>query len=339
MKILFATYPGNEWNPGGKERHLHDMASALERLGHRPERLNPWDGTATDFDVLQVFGSEYYLHELVIRAKALGKRVAVFATLVFRDERQERTAAAWNKLDHLLPVVTSHGFRKRILHAADILMFSSEAERQTAERVFGWRGQHQLVPATFAPEFMGATGEVFTAATGLRDFVLYAGRFEKRKNVVRLIRAAKRAGLPLVMIGHYDEADPDYAAEVRAAIATSDQVHVFPRMAAGDPLLVSAFAAARVSALVSHHETCGMVNLEATIAGTNVVTTPLPAVREYMDRFAWYADPNDEAAIAAALKQAWAAPFHEAGRTRVLERFSTDFAARQMLAAYARILP
>ena len=59
-----------------------------------------------------------------------------------------------------------------------------------------------------------------------------------------------------------------------------------------DPLLASAYAAARVFALPSWFETPGLAALEAALAGCAVVITPYGSTREYFGGLVAYARPR-----------------------------------------------
>lgn len=339
MRVLFVEYPSNVWNLGGKERRARDMARELSSLGVEVVYHSPWEAPDTAVDIVQLFGSEYYQGEIVARAKSLGLRVAMFSILVFPDERAMRLARLWEQIDPLLPISTTHRIRKRMLQQVDLLMFSGEDERRNAERIYGVRPHMEaIVPSTVSLDFLEATPARFIQDTGLRDFVLSVGRIEPRKNIHRIIDAAVLAGLPLVIIGGFDRAHPEYCAGVRARIERHRDVHWFPPVAPGAPWLLSAYAAARVSVLASFHETCGMVNLEATLAGANVVSSDLPSPREYMQHWAWYVDPHSVDSIARGLRDAFEAPFDPDARDHVATRFSTRASAEKMLRAYERLL-
>ena len=79
-----------------------------------------------------------------------------------------------------------------------------------------------------------------------------------------------------------------------------------PRVDHDDPILESAYAAARVLALPSWFETPGLVALEAALAGTAVVVTPHGCTREYFGDRVGYARPDRPSEIARAVADAWA---------------------------------
>ncbi len=338
-RVLFAEYPLNRWNLGGKERRTRALAAELERLGARVGYYDAWSEPDRDFDILQIFGSEYYQAELVKRARSVGLAVATFSILVFRSSADRERTRRWRHLDRFCPVTTTFGLRRSVLADSDLVFFASEAERRDAQDVYGVTPRTStVVRSTVSPEFADASPIAFERATGLRDFVLAVGRIEPRKNTLRLIEAARRCALPLVLIGPMDQSHPDFSADVRARVDAHPDLHWLPPYAPDDPLLASAYAAARVHVLPSFHETAGLVNMEALLTRTQVVTTPLDAVREYMRDYAFYANPEDVGELAAKIREAYDTPFDERARDHVLETLTHPSAARAMLDAYRGLL-
>ena len=75
------------------------------------------------------------------------------------------------------------------------------------------------------------------------------------------------------------------------------------RLEHDDPLLASAYAAARVFALPSWFETPGLAALEAALAGCAVVITPFGSTREYFGELVEYARPGRPGEIDQALAE------------------------------------
>jgi glycosyltransferase involved in cell wall biosynthesis len=84
-----------------------------------------------------------------------------------------------------------------------------------------------------------------------------------------------------------------------------DDVLWVPALDHHDPLLASAYAAARVFALPSWFETPGLSALEAALAGTPIVITPFGSTREYFGDRALYAHPGKLGEIAEAVERQW----------------------------------
>jgi glycosyltransferase involved in cell wall biosynthesis len=213
------------------------------------------------------------------------------------------------------------GWRRTLLALADRILPNSHAEAIQLRRLFGADpARIRVVPNGVDPRFALADPAPFRARFGLdRDFALYAGRVEPRKNVLGLVRAMRLLGKPLVVLGDPVPGHRDYLSACERAgqgILTR-----LPRLAHDNPLLATAYAAARVFALPSWFETPGLSALEAALAGPPVVITPRGCAGEYFEHMALYARPERNAEIASAIDHAWHAGPHPDLRGHVLSHF------------------
>jgi glycosyltransferase involved in cell wall biosynthesis len=340
VRVLLSLYPSSRWSPGGRERQVRELDTELKAQGIDTTLLNPWDfDDRSHHDLLHVFGSEYFQHELVVRARAQGIKVVVTSLLVQPSERSERRTALWRHVDRFIPLSTSFGLRRDLLRVADAVVCCSEAEATVASQVYGVeRDAIAVIPLTVSTRFAAADSSAFVAETGLHDVVLSVGRIEPRKNPLNLIEAMRGLDWPLVLIGDIDPTHRDYADRFKAAVRVEPRVVHLPGMPPDDAMLLSAFSAARVHALVSLHEQVGLVNMEAAVAGANIVTTKLASTYEYFGEQAWYADPLHPTDIAEKIRQAYGAPFSEALRERLLASCTTTAVARRLHDLYRQVL-
>ena len=187
-------------------------------------------------------------------------------------------ATKW-RLKPALPRVKN--WRDELVRLADVILPNSRAEADQIIRLFRAPADGVcVVPNGVDPRFRGAGARLVPVDPRSRlEFVLYAGRIEPRKNVLGLLLAARRAGTPVVLIG---DAPPGHEAYHEACRRAGRGIAAWYRgVDHDDPLLASALAAARVFALPSWFETPGLAALEAALASTAVVVTPLGSTREY----------------------------------------------------------
>lgn len=136
-----------------------------------------------------------------------------------------------------------------------------------------------------------------------RDYLLWCGTLEPRKNVARLVRAfsvARRAGLQrdLVLVGPTGWGDrADIATAVAEAPAGS--VHLLGRLSHGE--LQIAYAGAWAFAFPSLWEGFGMPVLEAMAHGVPVLTSAGTSMAEFAAGSGALVDPLDVDALADAL--------------------------------------
>lgn len=177
----------------------------------------------------------------------------------------------------------------------------------------------------------------FARKYGVRDFVLQVGRIEAPKNQLLLAVACKQAGLDLVLIG--DPRQQQYVEWIKRY--GPERLLVIPHLPPAE--VAGAYTAARVHALPSWGEVCGLVNLEAAACGASVVTGTQGYELEYLTDLADYCDPASVDSIRSVVRAAWdrhpaAAARREQLRLRVQSQFTWAAAAKATFEAYCRVL-
>jgi glycosyltransferase involved in cell wall biosynthesis len=223
--------------------------------------------------------------------------------------------------------------REELLEGVELMLPNSRLELEALKRTF-----HQVPPAVIVPnaadqKFALARPERFVRKYQWEDFLLCVGRISRRKNQLYLIKAAKRLKLPLVIIGPLN--DCLYYRECRRE-AMGQKVLFIDALDSTD--LASAYAAARVHALVSWYDTPGLVSLEAALAGCTIVSTDRGSAREYFGELVYYCNPGDLESIAGALREAWKAKKDGRLKRRVLENYTWEKTAEATVEGYRKVL-
>ena len=186
---------------------------------------------------------------------------------------------------------------KRAVHSADAIIAVSQAtKRDLIELLDAPAAKVQVVyeAAGFDPE-----PELLHQAEGLPpDYVLFAGTFEPRKNLPRLIEAfaavrAKGYTGKLLLAG-----SPGWLAEPVLAAVERHSEYVLTRPF--DPRL---YHGARVLAFPSLYEGFGLPLLEAMSHGVPVLTSNVSSLPEVAGDAALLVDPLDVEAIAGGLQR------------------------------------
>jgi glycosyltransferase involved in cell wall biosynthesis len=176
----------------------------------------------------------------------------------------------------------------RVLRRARIVIAVSEFTTRELVDVLGIREEKiRVIP--------NAVEETFTrdgpAADG--DYVLAVGTLEPRKNLPRIVDAARRAGVELRVVGA-----PGWGGVEVGGNGVRWLGHV------PDEELARLYRGARCVAYPSLYEGFGIPVLEAMACGTPVVTSRGGATEELADGAAVLVDPHDPAAIAAGIERA-----------------------------------
>jgi glycosyltransferase involved in cell wall biosynthesis len=297
--------------PGGGENQLVQTARHLEALEVPVRLFSPWTDRLETARLLHVFGMSREGLELARLARSRGVPIVLspicwyepraLAALESDLVRKVVGLGAWC-LRRLAPQLPT--WRRELLHLADAILPNSRAEANQLARLFGVApARLRVVPNGVLPAFGTAEPELFHERWGPDPYVLSVGRIEPRKNTLGLIRAVRRLGLRLVVIGEPAPGCHDYAQQCRRA--GGDLVTWLGRLEHHDPVLASAYAAARVFALPSWFETPGLAALEAALAGCAVLITPYGSTRDYFDDLVAYARPHRPEEICRGLKQCW----------------------------------
>ena len=329
--------------PGGGENQLVQTGRHLEALGLSVKPFNPWADSMAEARLIHLFGMSREGLELAQVAKARGVPV-VLSPICWYEPRAilalagsahaaARDLAKW-AAQSVLPRWPR--WRRALLATADAILPNSRAEAAQLIRLFAVNPERlRVVPNGVEPRFARATARAWRERFGPDGFVLYAGRIEPRKNVLGLVRAARAAALPLTVIG---DAPPGREGYFRDCLAAGGPaVRWLPAMAHDDPLLASAYAAAKVVALPSWFETPGLTALEGALAGAAVVVTPFGSAPEYFGGLAGYARPDRPADVVRALTRAWRDGADPRLAPHVGARFLWSEVARRTAGAYDHV--
>jgi glycosyltransferase involved in cell wall biosynthesis len=297
--------------PGGGENQLVQTARHLEAREVPVRLFSPWTDRLETARLLHLFGMSREGLELARLAQTRGVPIVLspicwyepraLAALEADPVRKVAGLGAWC-LRRLAPRLPT--WRRELLHLVDAVLPNSRAEANQLARLFGVaRARLRVVPNGVLPAFGTAGPELFRERWGPDPFVLSVGRIEPRKNTLGLIRAVRRLGLRLVIIGETAPGSRGYAQQCRHA--GGDLVAWLGRLDHQDPVLASAYAAARVFALPSWFETPGLAALEAALAGCAVLITPYGSTRDYFGDLVVYARPHQPEEIRRGLRRCW----------------------------------
>lgn len=218
---------------------------------------------------------------------------------------------------------------REILKQTAVLLPNSVAEYTALEKKFGIKKEYTIVPN-------GVDASVFKdKGNEPRDqrLVLCVARIEGIKNQLNLIRALNNTPYHLMIIGSPAPNQGHYFKKCKQAAA--DNVTFTGQLSQSE--VAAYYAKAKVHALPSWFETCGLSSLEAAAMGCNIVITDKGYTRDYFGDDAFYCDPGDPASIRNAVEKAAIASHSRQLQERVLNNFTWEKAAALTLDAYKKV--
>jgi glycosyltransferase involved in cell wall biosynthesis len=279
------------------------------------------------YDVLHA----HSYHALAALPAALTNRVPLVFTPHYHGTGHSRLRAA------LHPIYRPVG--RRIVARSSRIICVTRAEREMLVRHFPDAAPRMVVIPNGTDPARGLARGVSAPAEPGRS-ILCVGRLERYKGVDRVLRAMTRlpADHRLDVVGSGPALQEWEQLAARLGLA-GNRVVFHGRLSDDDFADRMAVAAAAVSA--SGHEAFGMAVADALAAGLPTVASFIPAHRELAVMNGsgvplWLVNPNDEVALADALRTAAATPHGQIGKTALPTWNDVVAATREV---YADVVP
>lgn len=344
MKVIFYSYPWGFQKIGGGEIQLLKTKEYLERQGIQIKLFNPWEDKLENYDILHLFGSVKDSLGFLKVAKEAGLKICL-SPMFWTDIRRWRGEIGIRRktevfLRHVakrfLPFLPSG--RRKMYKLADLILPNSESEARQIKRYFLIQDEKFfIVPNGVELRFKDAESDEFVRKYNLKDFILYVGRVEPRKNQLNFIKAMKNfRRLPIVFVGDHT-LEHKYYYQICLQEKT-DNMHFLGYIDHDSSLFASMYAACRIFCLTSWFETPGLSALEAALAGKNLVLTPYGSTREYFGEYALYARPHCIKEIRTMVEKAIKKPFPQELKRRIVSNYSWENVALSTREAYQRLL-
>jgi glycosyltransferase involved in cell wall biosynthesis len=241
--------------------------------------------------------------------------------------------------DHYLPDLHTfqwYAHRSRQLLQCDALLSNSEATARdarilggpTAPQVVNIRGAADPLFSPLPPSELAARAHKIRKRFDLhREFVLYVGAPDYRKNLHGAIRAfaelavERRFNLDLAVVSRMKPAERAMVQAWARQAGVASKLRLID--SADDEDLRTLYLMCRLFFFPSLYEGLGLPVLEALHCGAPVVTSDCSSLPEYAGPHSWLCDPSSPQAMAHVLQQALAEPREERRHER--QRFARTF--------------
>lgn len=348
VKVLFVTNQISFNLYGGAETQIIKTFEYINKLGdgkYSIKLFDMWHDNIEEYDIVHVFKpTSFSFESLAISRYAKKNGVKVVSSSIFyQNEQKNIVFIILNQFLILLrkrftkvwPLFYFDPFRhaESVFQISDVILPNTKEELRILSDFFNIdMDKCLIVPNGVNSEFKSGSHSLFRDKYNLNDFILFVGRIEPRKNVLRLIKAFVKSELDtyLVIIGKIS--DPGYYSICKKE--SNQKVIFLPPVPHDSDLLKSAYKSAKVVALPSKYETPGLAALEGGLAGANVVVTSVGGTKEYFKEYAWYINPKSEDSIRKALIDAYNSPRDEFLSKHIENNYGWDIVAKRTMEAY-----
>lgn len=293
---------------GGLELQCIKTYNALREEGGDVELLDYHDPSQR-IEILHIFGNPPSIYEVCqhgSRSRIIISAVCGSKGYKLLPNLAQRTLA---RMASVIREKTNYSRVRESFHLAETIICLNELEKHFIHKAYDIPlDRITIIPNGVEPHYHSGDPTLFTERHGLRDFVLFSGNIVARKNPLRLARALKRVGFPGVFIGGTLSSEQEYADAFAKEVANAENLLWIPRIHYQDPLLSSAYAAARVFCLPSESETQSLSALEAMATSTPLILADRPYAYQHPFEKALRCDPKSEESIGACVVKAYDNP-------------------------------
>ena len=277
MRIAYIMYPGACYMGAGdgSKMQAEIWFKELERKGHHVDRINPWGHYDwKKYDIIHVFGFGLWNYDMIHWGSRINTNF-VFSPIIDTNTPIWKYRLATHFGCSRLRLFSQNYALRQLKPDIKLFLARTEYEADYLRQGYGIKDNKiAIVPLSYRED-------KYDANVQKEPFCLFAGTMtQPRKNVPNLIKAAKKYGFPLKLVGNKGNAYSE--SKLRELIGDSTNIEILGFVS--DEELTMLYNRAKVFALPSLNEGVGLVALEAAIHGCNVVITNLGGPKEYYEK-------------------------------------------------------
>jgi glycosyltransferase involved in cell wall biosynthesis len=321
---------------GGLQVQAVETCKALSSLGGgMTAELFDWSKTETLCDLYHFVSFPPHLYRISELVRQAGRPYVI--TMLF--------GSSGNQLDLRISagrrLITSKLLGKKgrddaISGAASVVTIT-QADATAAQIIFGVdKTKIAVIPNGVPEDFFKCTPEAWRKTYGNGPFVLCVGAVQPRKNQLLLVQACNHLRLPLVLLGPILPGQTEYAQRLDDAMRQNEPLggRWLKNLRNEDALLLSAYAACRVFALISAQETQPLSVMQAMAARKPILLLAAPYATDALFRDLPQASSSSLQSVADALKQVW----ERERATELSPDYTWGSVARRLQTVYEQVM-
>lgn len=330
MRVLYQIRNDYLSNIAGDSIVLQNLRKHLISLGVKIDVCTDNRINLKKYNIVHIFNSvrvqESY--EFLKNGKYNNKKVVI--TPIYWDlqdyflrSNQKERLNYWNK---------SEPIRKYLFNHCDVYLPHCTGEAKLIKNNYKPSSKCYIVPYGVNRIYLRGEKHYLKSKYNIDDYMLCVGRINHQKNQLNLIKALSQEKIPLVLVGSIN--DKDY---FRKCIRIAKKNILFLDNIKTKEL-PSIYRSAKVHVLPSWIEYPGLANLEAGMAGCNVVTTDVGSTTEVLKEFVLYCQPNDGASIYEQTMLAFESSKNNILKDFIIENYTWDKCAKKVKEIYEKTL-
>jgi glycosyltransferase involved in cell wall biosynthesis len=313
---------------GGFELQMIGAMKAALDAGVDIAPLDFWRREA-DFDVLHLWGLDLQHRNTVMWAHLANKKILISALVSYPSliSRLRYVASS---------LIGPARLHNPMLAQVDGITVVNTAQKQFLVNIIGFPANKVfVVPSIVDDIFFAVPASTDGFELDINNYVLCVGNICRRKNQLALVKACKKIGVPLLLVGKVLTGEEDYGRAVADAMANDSDIRWIKGLMLGS--LAAAYGRAAVFALPSFNETQPLSALEAAAARKALVLADRPYSKQEFYANAVLTNPDSVDAIASAIGKALDHPDAYCPPAAVIEECRQNKVGAAYLAAYLKL--
>lgn len=330
MKIAYLTDNLLGTKGNGVTSQAVTWANYLNKEGVQVDLVSPWSGiNANDYDLFHLFGSGgvwFYGAAKALRNLGIPSVWSPICDDIINPRLQRlKSFVAMPKLQCFnYPYIRSKAYG-----VFDRISVRSQYEADYLKVAYGADpDKMDLVPLAMSYDFD-------LPSMPKENFCFHMSlMYQERKNVIRLVEAAKKYHFQLVLAG--TKGTDEEFAPLRKAIGDAPNIKVLGYVSEEEKL--DLYQRAKVFALPSISEGVGIVALDAAHFGCGIVVTEIGGPKEYYGKYGYKVNPYDIDSIGKAVMAAFDNPQQPNVKQYVDDNFSASLITQKLIDSYRKTL-
>lgn len=284
MKIAYISSHSVLMSTNGIVSQAKTWKNGLEKNGHKVDLINMWDKNDwKEYDIIHFFGFSTYMAEFIEGVSKINPNIICSPIL---DPNFSISAlkiySKWGSKK--LRLTNPYYSLSQVKDKIKLYFVRSKFEQEYISQGFNIdENKCPIIPLSFETN---STKEIYEKENFCLHISLLA---DERKNVKRLIDAAKKYNFKLILAGKLR--NEDEANKLKSWIGDSNNIEYKGFISFEE--MYELYSKAKVFALPSTNEGVGIVALEAASYGCDIVITNKGGPKEYYSDMAIKVDPYD----------------------------------------------
>lgn len=298
---------------GGFELQMIGAMESARQTGLDIKPLDAWRRVA-DFDIIHLWGFEVAHFQTAYWAHAARKKLVMSALLGY--------PSFYLYLRNLgAKLASSSRLKFKMLPWISALTVVNAEQARYAVKILGIAADRvHVIPNIVDDIFFDPPSIADDFDVGFNDYVLCTGNVCRRKNQLTLVKACRKLGVPLLLVGDALIGEEEYGKAVAEAMHGMPNMAWIRGLAAGSDALAASYRNCLMFALPSYAEAQPISALEAAAAGKPILLADRSYARQEFFMNAALSSIESESHLIQGLKRVMNAPSTYCAPREILER-------------------